>query len=242
MPLLTGRDIVTSALLEMGALGVEETAEDAIAVFALDKLNRILDNWNAERAAVYCDVFETFTLSPNTTPHTIGPTGATWTTTQRPETIEAASLLLTGGSLSVARPIRIRDAQWWADQRVKGLTSTIPTDLFPEPAWPNGNLFFWPVPTTAYDVELRRRVVLAALTLAGSFTMPPGYHDATVLTLAEDLCQPLAKPMPADLSARAAKARGRVFNANGVTPRLSTRDAGMPRRRGRTFNVLTREM
>lgn len=239
---MTGRDVVTEALLEMGALGVEETAEDAIAVFALGKLNRIFDNWNAERAAVYADAFSTYTLTPSLSPHLIGPTG-TFVVTSRPETIDGAAIVYTGSTPNIEIPITIRDAQWWQQQRVKALASSIPTDLFYEPDWPNGKLFFWPVPDTAYGVTLRTRILLAALALADTFTMPPGYHDATVLTLAEDLCEPLGKAMPAGLSARAAKARARVFQANAVTPRLVTRAAGLPRGpRGRIFNPLTREM
>jgi hypothetical protein len=41
------------------------------------------------------------------------------------------------------------------------------------------------VPTTGLSVTLMTRQVLAALTLASTFTMPPGYQSAVTLTLAE---------------------------------------------------------
>lgn len=240
----SGRDIVTAALLEMGGIGIDETPDDAIMVFGLSKLNIVLDNWNAERAAVYADAFNTYTLTPSLTPHTIGPTG-TFVVTSRPQTIDAdPQLLLTSSSPDVGMRITRRDDQWWAEQKVKGLTSAYPTDVYYEHDWPNGKLFFWPVPTTAWDVELKTRVLLAQLTLNTAYAMPPGYKDATILTLAEDLCTPLGKPMPADLAIRASKSRARIFNANGKSRRLITRDAGIPRggRGLRTFNWLPRGM
>lgn len=238
----SGRDIVTAALLEMGGIGIDETPDDAIMVFGLEKLNRILDNWNAESGAVFAEAFNTYTLTAALTPHLIGPTG-TWVVTQRPQEVVGAALVLSA-TPDVERPIWPRDADWWQNQRVKSLSTSYPTDLYYEPDWPNGKLFFWPVPDAPADVVLRTRVLLAQLTLNTAYALPPGYKDATVLTLAEDLCSPLGRQMPADLAFRASKSRGRVFNANAVTPRLATRDAGMPRggNRGRTYNHLSREM
>lgn len=236
---LTGRGLCTDALLEVGILAAGETASAIDLGFTLTKLARLLDNWNAERAAVYATAFATYTMTAGLSPHTIGPTLATWFATQRPVAIYGASLVLTGGSTGVFTGITLRDAQWWNAQSTPELESTYPTDLYYQPDWPNGSLFFWPVPQAAYDVQLQIRVVLAELALDDVVTMPPGYLDATILTLAEDLCSAFGVPIPPTLPSKAAKARARIFANNDVTPRLRTQDAGMPSRAGGWFNWLT---
>jgi hypothetical protein len=157
-------------------------------------------------------------------------------------TIESASLVLNTSSPDVLTPITLRDAQWWADQSVPDLTSDIPTDLYYEPTWPNGSLYFWPVPTTAYDVELEIRTVLAQVTLVTSLTLPPGYEEALVLSLAEKCARPFGKELDQSLVRDADLARARIMANNVTTPRLHTRDAGMPHARPAgnfpTFNYL----
>ena len=238
----TIRDICADALMEIGALAQGEAISDGDATFVLGKLNRLLDNWNAERQAVYAEQYATYTLVPGTSPHTIGPAASspTWTAAQRPVSIDSVLLNLGG---DVYTPIRLRDAQWYDAQLTPAITSDIPTDCYYNPAWPLGQLYFWPVPSTAYDVELQTRVVLANVTLPQTFTLPPGYQDAVTLTLAESLVPAFGRPGNADLSAAAAKARARIFANNVQTPRLRTQDAGMPVSGGPRpyFNWLTGE-
>ena len=241
---MTARELLTNALLEIGAIAGTETPSDPDAVFALGKLNRLLNRWNATRRAVYAQQFVTFTLTPALAPHTIGPTG-TFVVTQRPVSIESASLIFTTSTPNGQRPIHIRDAQWWAGLRVPDLSTSMPTDLYYEPSWPNGSLFFWPVPSAASDVVLEYRIVLAALALTDTFTMPPGYEDAVTLSLAESLLLafPNADLAPA-IVAQASQARADAFGNNSPTPRLATADygLGLGRRRGSRVDYVTREM
>jgi hypothetical protein len=205
----TALNICQDALFEIGVLAPGESLQAADGAFALGKLNRLIDNWNAERAAVYSDQFEAYTLVPSLAPHTIGPTGATFTVTQRPVTIEGASVILDNVTPAVYVPIAVRDAAWWDAQTVPDLTAEFPTDVYYEPAWPNGKLWFWPVPTTAYGVNLMTRIVLAELTLASSFSLPPGYKDAITLTLAEDLASPYGAQISQITREKARDARAR---------------------------------
>lgn len=236
------RQVCTDALLELGVVGIGEEVSADLATFALGKLKRIFNNWNAERAAVYATAFAEFTLVPGTSPHTIGPSGATFTVTQRPVSIDAAALNI-GGSPAVYLPLNIRDADWWNDETVPDLQTDVPTDLYYQPDWPNGSIYFWPVPDTAYDVRLQTRVLLdETVTLDDAFDLPPGYEDAAMKTLAEDLAKPLTGDMPPGLPADAMKARSRIFANNETAPRLVTCDAGMeaPRTSGQRadFNYL----
>jgi hypothetical protein len=237
----TIQDICKSALLEINVQAQGESLSAANAVFTLEKLNRILDAWNAEHAASYAQQFVTFTLTPSLSPHTIGPSPAVWIQTVRPVSIESASLILDSSTPSVYLPITLRDAQWWAGQQVPALETSFPTDCYYEPAWPSGNLYFWPVPTTAYDVELEIRRLLAQVALSDTFSLPPGYQEALTLTLAEQCARPFGRPLEPTLVRDAAMARARIFANNTPTPRLMTQDSGMPRKQSAnfpTFNYL----
>ena len=231
---MTGLDIVTDAARELGILGAADTLDGNLSAQGLNKLNRIFDNWSAQLEAAYAVAFSTFTLTPNLNPHTIGPTGATFTVTQRPVTIEAASIVLTNVTPSVRVPLTLRDAQWYQSVSVPAEDTDLPTDLYYDPTWGNGSLYLYPVPTTAYDIELQIRVLLGQLLLTSTFSLPPGYQDAATLTLAEDWAGPLPVQPPPMLPTKATQARARIFNVNTVVPKLTTRDAGMPQS-GRTL-------
>lgn len=223
----TMRQIIVNALKKINAISVGEQPSAAEAADGLSELNQLFDDWNSIRHGVYAQQFETYTLVPSLSPHTIGPTGATFTVTQRPVTLDGASLILDNGTPPSYQEITVRDWQWWHAQPTPTLESTFPTDVYYQPDWPNGKLFFWPIPQTAYDVELVTRVLLAQVELSDEFSLPPGYQNAITLTLAERLSITFSRPMPPDLVRQAAQARARVFANNDFTPRIATADAGM---------------
>ncbi len=227
---MTIRDLCTQILQEINVTGQGETPSASDIQTALNKLRLLLNFWNANRQAVYASRFSTFTLTPSLNPTTIGPTGATWTATQRPVSIDAASVIVSLSNPAAYETITIRDAQWWATQNTPTLTSTYPTDLYYQPDWPNGNIFFWPVPTGAYEVQIQTRVVLDdAVELDDTFSLPPGYALAILLSTAELCFVPFAVPMEirVDIREQARMARAGVFPNNDVTPRLQTADFGM---------------
>lgn len=224
----TIQTICSDALLELGVLAQGETMSADVGDFMRLKLQRILNLWNAKRVTVYATVFQQFTLVPNTAPHTIGPTGATFTVTQRPVSIEAIGLGLNTSNPPVFLPLNVRDADWWQAQAVPALTSDVPTDFFYNPTWPNGQINFWPIPTAAYLVQLQIRTLFDdTLTLNQTFDLPPGYQEAITLTLAEQSARSFGKPMSPELKDAASMARAIVFANNDPTPRLSTLDSGM---------------
>lgn len=233
----TFRTIATEAAQEIGAIGAGATLSAEDASLLLGKIRRLLNNWNADRRAVYATAFATYTLVPNLSPHTIGPTGATWTATIRPVSIEGANLVLSNGGTPTNLQITIRDAQWWLAQTVPTIATTVPTGLYYQPDWPNGSLYFWPVPTAAYDVQLMIRVLLNDVPdLDTVFSLPPGYHDAIVLTTAEDSVSALwgpQTPIPPVVEKKAREARARIFDNNDTDPRIKTKDSGMQASSGR---------
>lgn len=228
---MTGLDLVKAALREIGIINAvdEPSAEDAD--FALGLLNRIVDNINAERGQVYADALLSDTLTPALSPHTIGPVGATWTVAQRPVAIYAASLV----NGTTRTPLRVfTGLEHWSGL-VDPETSGTPTELSYVAEWPLGACYFYPVPDAALTVELYARVVLSAFDLMTTITLPPGYQDAYILTLAEALTPAFGQAAQlSQMTVRnAAKARARIEANNAPSARIPTVDAGMPGSAGR---------
>lgn len=222
VPILT---ILTDAFAALNIYGANELPSPEDAELARGLLNTIFDDWNADRPAVYCQQFSTFAFTPSLSPHTIGPTG-TWVVSQRPVSIDKASWISNGVFTDI--PVS-SDPEWYNTLPVPGQTSAFPLGGYYEPNWPNGNLWLYPVPTVAYAVELMTRVVLGAVLLTDTFSMPPGYRSAVTLTLEEALISAFpGAQTTGDLTRLAAKARGRVFSNNVIAPKLATQDSGMP--------------
>lgn len=246
---LTGGTIAADAARELAIIGEADTLNTSDAAVLLSQLSMIVDDWNSERDAIFATEFLAFTFVPNLNPHTIGPAGATWTVaTQRPVFIESAAVVLSSGANQVNAPlIRMHDTkagipQWYMDLSTPNITTAYPTDGYYDPTWPNGSLYLWPVPSTAYECQIQVRQVLTDYTMNTTFTMPPGYRSAMTLTLAENSATAFSRPMPADLPRKALLARARIFANNTGANRISTYEAGMARRGGRrrsNFNYLT---
>lgn len=238
----TIRTIGTRAMQEINAIGAGETPSADDLDLVLDKVQRLFDNWNAEHEAAYAEVLTTYTLTAALNPHTLGPTSATWTVSQRPVSLEGADIALTTSSPVVYVPMRLITLAEYEALAVPATTTAIPTSLYYEAGWPNGSIYLYPVPSTAYGLRLRTRTLLTALalTLDTVFTLPPGYLDATILSVAESLWS-FGRETPPALVAAASRARARIFTNNVETPGLVTQDAGMPGGSGGGgFNYLSR--
>lgn len=236
---MTIADLIADSLRELRVINAVDPPGAEDGALALSRLNMILDSWNADGRHVYGDQIQTFALTPGLQPHTIGLAAntPTWTVAgTRPEAIVAANLVLNAG---IRRPIKIRDTQWWMGQANPTLSTSDPTDLNYRPDWPNGSVYLWPVPSTAYSVDLMLRRVLASVAAADDFSLPPGYYEGLMLTLAESCAVPFKVQADPLTIRNAEKARARIDAANASIPKLRTRDAGMPGGGRSNFNYLT---
>ena len=148
--------------------------------------------------------------------------------TSRPVKIVNANIILNDSATPTRVPMRIVDADWWANQRVPTIKTTLPTHLYYQADWPNGSLFFWPVPEVAYPVELETWTNLAQLGADDTFTLPPGYEDAVTYTLAETICPAFSRPIDQTLAVLAMKARAIIQGLNSAAPLITTADLGVP--------------
>ncbi len=222
---MTGLDLVTDVLRELNVIGAADTPSAEDAALVLNRMGRVIEALNLDPAGAYCHTLTTFTLTASLNPHTIGPSGATWTAT-RPLRIDAANLIIGDARY----PLTVHHDS----NRVNLADPTVtgdPIELDYEPANPNGSIYFYPVPSTANSVELLVRLALSAITLAGTVTVPPGYHDAIVMTTAEKCLTAFSVSDGAVVGMvrdGARKARASVKSNNTRIPHLTTRDSGMP--------------
>lgn len=224
-------DLITAALQEINVTGAGQVASAEDSEWGLQKLQRIVDLFNAKRALISGVSFARFTLIANHPIHTIGPKGD-FDLPQRPVSIASWALILAGGTEIDLTHSAVRDDDWWAGVGPKGLTSNLPTDLYYSADSPLGSCYFWPVPTVARDVRLELWANLSMpLTMQTILAMPPGYWDALVTTLAVRLCPSFSKAVPPDLREDQRQAIQAIESNNLKSPRTSTCDFGMPRGR-----------
>lgn len=230
MPLVS--TLCEQAAQELNVLLPGETLSANDGTALLRKLNQLFGEWNTRKQAIYRSVKTTYTLTPSLNPHTFGPSGATFTVSQRPVALDAVNLILSGGS---STPIELHDVTWYRDLPMPSITSTIPTDGYYDPSHPNGSLYLYPVPTSAYDIEVWAPMVFETVALSDTVTFPQGYEGAIIDTLAEDAAELLGREPGQKLMERARRRRAAIFALNDPTPSLMTIDGGMPgySRRGR---------
>lgn len=239
-------NVCQNALWEINVTAPGEPPDAADMAFTLGKFNQLLDSWNTRKIYIYASQLQIFQLTPGLSPHTIGPQGGNPTfvlpvTASRPVDIANANIILNNVNPVVRSPLNKRDKDWWANQRLQTIPANLPTDYYYRPDWPNGSIFFWPVPNFAYQSELEiETLLIGAATLATVFTFPPGYELAITLTLAELICPGFERqPSPVTVSAASA-ARQAVAGLNAPPPRVSLNDfrssAGKPLP---TFNYRT---
>lgn len=237
-------DLCTSALYEITVLAGGETISGSDLPWALEKLQRLIDRFNAKQECIYNVTFSRFTVPTNTQPITIGPSGQ-FAMNQRPVKVVNAALILTNSNPAneIDIPILVADEDWWANQAIKKLTSTLFTAVYYSPDQPLGNLYFWPIPTQTNDVRLEVWTGLTqAVTSNTTISLPQGYWDAIVTSLAVDLWPSFWKDAPLSPSLRENQQRAMkaILDNNGGPPRIDTAGQGIPSHRARPgFNFLT---
>lgn len=235
-------DIIQAALEEIGVLAEGEKVSSGDLAVSLPRLQRWVDQVNARRELIYSISFLLFNLIPNHAPHTIGPNGD-FNIPLRPVKIVGAAFVLNSQSANPvdAPRIRIVDADWWNAQPLKSLQNSNVTHLYYDPASPLGNLNFWPVCNIANPVRLEMwNSIAQPISSTVGLSLPPGYWDATVLSLARKLCPVYNRAFSPDLKEMWNHAMRIIEGNNDKPPRINL-DIGNPnsRRGGKPdFNFL----
>ena len=186
---LTVGDLVIQALKECRWLGVGQTPLDEDLNDGIFRLELMLQEWENSRWFVYHLV--NFMLTSNgSTSYTVGPGGQidTGVGSQRPDRIESGFLrqLNVSPNLVDYPMILMQSYEDYNRIRLKGLQS-FPQYCFYDPAWPLGNIFFWPVPQAniyAINILVREQLPNRFANQAVKFNIPFVYYSAMLYNLA----------------------------------------------------------
>jgi hypothetical protein len=240
----TALDSIKAAMREIGVLAAGEEPTGAEASEALDTLNRLIDQWAAERLEIFTITRTTLAIANNDSypvgPSTPSPVQA-WFNMVRPMFIDHVSYVVTTATPDQEVPIQPLTEQGWQNLPLKAQTGTIPQFWYYNPTYPNGTLHLWPILTdSGLTIALYAPtavVELAALTT--EIQLPPGYERMIVKNLALELAPSYSRKVDPMLLRQAADARAVVKASNHRLSDMSfPADALIGHGRGR-FNVWT---
>lgn len=174
----TVQSLVNRSFRLLGVIASGESPSAAESSDALTALNAMLDSWRNDKLMVYALKNISVTLINGTATYTIGATGGTVDTS--PVDVESVFVRQSGIDYGL-RPLT--DAQYQA-KSAKSITADIPSEYLFTHTHPNATITLYPAPTVANTMYVRVRTPLAALALADTFSLPPGYEDAIVYNLA----------------------------------------------------------
>jgi hypothetical protein len=230
---MTAVDLLTLALKDIGALGIGQSIGPDDTADGLATLNMMLGEWQAERLSVY-HLADTPLVSTGAQSYTVGSGGNF--NIQRPVRIEGAYARLNAGSASaIDYPVTLLDSREdYARIALKGLTS-FPEFAYYDPAYPLGNLIFYPVPNASFELHILTMEVLPQFAAPGAvINLPPQYLSAIRYNLGPYLAPSYQiEPLPS-LVRRAA-------NAKRIIKRMNTQIQTMQMPRGlgskQRFNI-----
>jgi hypothetical protein len=225
--LYTGFDLVKAAmrLIQVSATDTDLTAAELQD--GIESLNRMLDQWGVEELMLYQVIRETFPITNNQNPFTIGY-GADWNTI-RPTKIVDAYLTIYTGALPVDYPMQIIGYDDYNAIRLKTLSTNFPSYLYYEPSFPIAKAYIYPV--CAASNETITITSWKPLCLINDPTcyleLPPGYWEAIVFNLAVRIAEEYQFDIRPTTVALATNALRIIKRMNQRTPTLQTDNALM---------------
>lgn len=212
----TANDIIRDAMVDIGAIGTTETPDADDAALALRHLNRMIDSWAAGPGRLYAYHVQWHPVALNNRQSiTIGPGGDL--NIPRPVRIEEGGFSRMG---DIDEPLEVVGRDKFSEISLKTLGATWPQFVYYEASQPLGRAHFWPQGAVTVHLPIATRLEKFA-DLTTDYYLPPAYEEALVSNLAQRLCRPFTRPVPATLPMEAAQARARIKLANFEAPELT---------------------
>jgi len=231
------RSIIFGAFCEIGVYQPNETLTATDAQIGLGRLQMLLDAWAAEQGTLAVFNPQTYTIPAGEFEFTIGAGGDL--NTQRPVYVDGMNYVNPGSSPAVEVPMAPMSKEQYMALSIKELSSGLPQEYFYNPTTPLGTFTIWPVPDQDIDLVVYASLAVAQpATLNATVVGPPGYAEAIHYQLALRLCNPMGRPIPANLPQMASSAFLRMQRPN-ADPGLLGVDAALVPMSGGAFNVLT---
>lgn len=233
----TAQDLIKLTLKAIGVLGQGQTPRQEQLNDALLIMNMMIGQWNRKRWLIP-HLVEVKKQATGAISYSIGP-GADFNV-PRPDKLEDAFIRLTpngggdfsfdfnndeliagGGTTSVDYPLRIIQAREDYDRiSLKGMGS-FPYYVFYDSAYPIGKLYFWPVPSSLYELHILVKDTLSGFSqLTTVFNLPPEYMEAIYYNLAGRLAPIYGKTPNPVVVALAAAGLNTIRQANTQIPNL----------------------
>jgi hypothetical protein len=212
-------DLILNAANMAGIQAIGDTMEGTYSIYALGRLNSLLDSWQADNLYIpyIAEVSQVITGSPVTI-------GAGQTiNVALPRFIRDTSFIRISNT---DYPLQIVDESTFNAIVNKSAGGT-PTLVYYDEKFPVGNLYFYPKPTSL-EVHLQIDAAFPIFAdLTTDYEIGKGYQLALELSLAELLCVGV-REVPAELSRQAIRSR-RVLKANNLRiPEMSLQDELRP--------------
>lgn len=185
-------DIITDALIDIGALAPGESIEAVISSFAFRKLNDLIDQWSNEKLMVYY-ITEIIQTIAGATAWTIGPSGQI--NVPRPLRINSAFVRVA----TLDYPVAIIDVNAYEMIGLKQLNGPWPRALYYQPTEPIGVINFWPLPSSGEIHMFADTVFTSFATINDAIILPQGFSAALKWNLAEKLLPGFGKKDPASI-------------------------------------------
>lgn len=216
----TALDVIKRAMRLVGAYSIGETPSADESTDALSALNAMLASWANSGLMLYTIGTDTIPMVVGTSQYTLGPTGTVVTT--RPTRIDASSYVT---YQTVSYPVQILTREQYSSIPFKTQNGTLPMALFYEPAYPNGTLTIYPVPSDATVSLILKswKPFTAFSALTDTIDFPPGYEECFAYNLAVRIAPEYQQPVKAEVAALASSSMKALKRTNTEVPLL-----GMP--------------
>jgi hypothetical protein len=227
------RDIITAALKDLGVLAAGEVATAYDADDGLISMNRLIDQYKAERLMIFTETRTTFTIVSGTATYTVGTTGTV--AVARPVFLRAVNYLDSSDSVEV--PLTPLTEDGFVALADKTAESEQPTHFYYNPTYPLGALRLWPEPqaSTLSGVLYAPAAVAGFAAITTSVSLPPGYERMLQKNLAVELAPTYGRKPNEQLVAAAMESKAVVKRANKRLADLSHEFLGSG---GGGYNIL----
>lgn len=234
MAIATALDIIEKALRQIRVLGTGDILSDEDAQNSLDTLNMMMESWSLDHLYVFEEGMLNFPFINGQATYTIGP-GGQFNTPNRPLKLMSGYTRSTG----IDYPLAIlTDATQYDSIMNKGIAASFPGYVWYEQTYPLGTLHFYSAPT-GNTVFLRFWDQLQSFpTLTTVVTLPIGYKEALVFSLALSLSGEFGIEPPATVIAKASSTIGRLKRYNTKALGMSSEAAYMSRGSNR-YNIMS---
>lgn len=256
----TIRDLVTSSLRLAGITAAGETPAANDLNDGISSFSMMMDMWANEGLLVPNVTREVFALTPGKKIHTFG-TGGDFVSS-RP--LEIQRVCIQDGAMvdvtpaptpmdptptpvfaeadsSFELPVRIINSDEYSEVVNKSSTSTIPSKVYADMAFPLINFYFWPVPSVATNAVIYSKKSLGSFTDPDTIlSLPAGYEYAIKYNLALELAIEWGRSLDSRVDSIAASSKGVIQIQNSPTLKMKSDADGLTRVK-RTFNIYTGE-